>query len=161
METKVIVIGASTVGKSTLLKYLKGSTKLPIDESDDVLTAMNGGVYPEDNDYKMNVLAPKMIDDVLGRDEVIFFSNTHYFTEEDLKKAQERGFRIIQLVVDKEEMIKRNRYRKEFEGYDDLSKYFDDMISYQKEIYEKGLVDAVIDTNTSVEVIAVEFLRQL
>ncbi len=161
MATKVIVIGASTVGKSTLLKFLKESTDLLIDESDDALIALNGGGYPKDSDYKMNVLAPQMVADVLGRDDIVFFSNTDYFTSDDLKKARAGGFRVIQLVVDKEEMIKRNQYRKEFEGYDDLSTYFEGMMAYQREIYEKGLVDAVIDTNRSVEDIAEEFLAQL
>lgn len=109
----------------------------------------------------MNVLAPQMVEDVLKHDSVVFFTNTAYFLSEDLEKAREVGFHIIQLNIERDEMERRNRHRIEHEGYDDLSEYFSDMLAYQKEINEKGLVHKVIDTNQPTKKIAAELLQQL
>jgi hypothetical protein len=49
---KVIVIGTSLSGKTTLYKY--------------------------------KVLAPKVIDEVLNKESVLFFTNTDYFSDEEL-----------------------------------------------------------------------------
>jgi GTPase SAR1 family protein len=156
MSIKAIVIGASTSGKTTLLGRIRGKMSLIMEESDDVLTAMNGGVYPKDDNYKMKILVPKMVDDVLAQKEILFFSNTHYFTNEDLKKAREKGFKIIQLGVNKKEMLNRNIYRVDNLGYEDLSRFFKSMTDYQKKIFEEGLVDKVLDGAGEVDDLAIE-----
>jgi GTPase SAR1 family protein len=159
MKKKVIIIGASTVGKTTLLNYLKENySDLPVEEADDVLKKLNGGEYPKDSDYKMKVLAPKMVEDVLGRDSVVFFSNTHYFKAKDLRRARGKGFVVMLLLLERKRMEERSIYRHLYEGYEDHTKYFDDMFAYQKEIRERGLVDVVVDTDRVVEEIADEIL---
>lgn len=72
MKERAIIIGSSTTGKTTLLKYFKEHTDIPVDESDDVLTRLNGGTYPHDSDYKINVLAPQMVQEVLARERIVF-----------------------------------------------------------------------------------------
>jgi guanylate kinase len=156
MTTKAIIIGASTVGKTKLLNYLKKNTHLQLIESDDLLIAMNGGTFPQDYDYKLNVLAPKMVADVLQQDKIIFFTNVDYFTHQNLLAARQQGFKIIQLILPREHMETRNKYRIEHEGYDDLSSHFDRMEAYQKDISDKKLVDIVISTNKPIETIAEE-----
>lgn len=161
MRNKVIIIGASTVGKTTVIKHLTATTNLNISESDDMLTELNGGTYPSDSNYKMNVLAPQMVKNVLNRKNVIFFTNTHYFKPDDLKVARRKGFRIILLSLDREKMTIRSKYREENEGYEDHTKYFDDMLKYQEEILAKGFVDTVIDTDKPVEEISKRILSDL
>ena len=160
MTTKVIIIGASTVGKTTLLKYLKENIDLPIDESDDVLIAMNGGVYPRENEYKMNELAPRMVNDLLDQDEIVFFTNTHYFSKTDLIIARDKGFKIFYLVLSREKMVERSKFRQKYEGYEDHTKYFDEMLAYQKDILDSGLVEAAIDADRSIEMIARDLLKK-
>lgn len=161
MIYKVIIIGASTVGKTTLFNYYRKNTELFVAESDDLLKFLNGGIYPRDSEYKMNKLAPRMVKDILSRERIIFFTNTHYFTSEDLQTARKKGFIIILLQLDRKIMTERSRFRQKNEGYEDHAKYFDDMFAYQKEIIEKGLVDFVVDVDRPVVDIANEIISYL
>lgn len=129
---KAIIIGTSVSGKSAMVRYLRKITNLPVAEADETLTEMNGGVYPKDSTYKMEKLAPKLVQDILNKEEIIYFTNTHYFTSASLKEAHRRGFFIIQFLLDQKKMKIRNTYRIIHEGYEDLSKYFTSMLKYQK-----------------------------
>jgi predicted kinase len=151
---KIIIIGTSASGKSTVIKYLRENTKFQIKEIDEELTSRNNNVYPDDFELKHKILTPKIIDEVLNSSEIIFFSNTDYFQVEDLKKARLKGFQIYQLIVPIEELLIRNKLRKDQLGYDDLSEYFEGMLMYQKNISNLGLVDMVIDGRLSLSEIA-------
>jgi len=148
---KVIIIGASTTGKTTILKHLKQTHNLLIQEADDILTELNGGTYPQDSRIKMSTLAPIMVTQVLNQDQIIFFTNAHYFSVTDLISARNKGFKIILLSLTKKKMLERNKERVKYKGYDDLSKYFDDMILYEEKIIKAGLFDNVIDVNQPIE----------
>lgn len=154
MSMKIVIIGTSASGKSTILKYLRVNTSFNIKEIDEELTLINNNEYPVDFELKHKVLAPKIIDEVLKADEIIFFSNTNYFQFEDLRRARSRGFRILQLIVPIEELLIRNKYRLDHLGYDDLNEYFEGMLKYQQKISNLGLVDMVIDGRLSVDEIA-------
>ncbi len=152
---KVIIIGASTTGKTTIIKHLAEELSFPIQESDDVLTSLNGGTYPLDSRLKREVLTPTMVNLVLNQQEIIFFTNAHYFNVANLVTAKKSGFKIILLTLTKEKMLSRNEKRIKDEGYDDLEQYFDNMLLYQQEIIKAGMVDEVIDVDKSlVEVLA-------
>ena len=148
---KVIIIGASTTGKTTILKHLKQTHNLLIQEADDILTELNGGTYPQDSRIKMSTLAPIMVTQVLNQDQIIFFTNARYFSVTDLISARNKGFKIILLSLTKKKMLERNKERVKYKGYDDLSKYFDDMILYEEKIIKAGLFDNVIDVNQPIE----------
>lgn len=155
---KAVIIGTSLSGKTTVIRYLRENTQLFIKEIDEELTTLNGGSYPNDDVYKHTVLAPKIIAKVLESEKILFFTNVDYFTPENLFAARQKGFKIIQLYVDKEELNKRNKYRIENDGYEDHSQWFDAMLQYQTNIKDKGLVDTVINTQKPVETIAQELI---
>lgn len=157
-QYKAIIIGTSLAGKTTLIRYLRKIGNLQIQEIDEELTQLNGGSYPKDDSYKNTVLAPQIKAKVLLNENILFFTNAHYFTSEDLETARQKGFKIVQLFVDKGELEKRNKRRMKNEGYDDHSQWFDSMLQYQKEIKDKGLVDKVIETNKPVEKVAHELI---
>lgn len=158
---KAIIIGTSLSGKTTLIRYLRENTQFPLLEVDEELTRVNNGVYPKDEKHKHTVLIPQIIEDILGRNEVVFFTNTDYFTLEDLGSAQKNGFHIVQLSLDLTELQKRNKFRVENENYSDLSQWLEGMINYQITIKEKGLVDKVIDAKQTTENIANELIEFL
>lgn len=152
---KIIVIGASLSGKTTLVRYLQ-SQNINCSEIDEEITILNGGSYPTDIDKKHLELVPKIITDILSRPDVLFFTNTDYFTLEDLRKAKTTGFKIYQLDISLAELIKRNKVRVEVEKYEDMTPWLEDMVDYQNELKKIGLIDKSIDATLPTEKIAKE-----
>lgn len=113
------------------------------------------------NQQKHSVLAPQIIKEVLNTDNIIFFTNTDYFTHSDLQTAHQKGFKILQLFLDLEALQKRNTARVQQEGYTDLSQWLEGMVHYQKELQKKRLVDKVIRADKSIETIANELLSEM
>ncbi len=157
---KAIVIGSSLSGKTTIIRYLRSHTNLVISEMDEELTRLNSGTYPSDDDYKNNVLAPKVIKEMLNQD-ILFFTNTDYFKVDDLKIVKRNGFKIVQLDLDLSQLEERNEQRVKNEGYSDLSQYLEGMVRYQEEMKEKGLIDKIIRTDKPVEEIVEELVNVL
>lgn len=155
---KAIIIGTSLTGKTTLIRHLRKTGNLQIQEIDEELTRLNGGDWPKDDNFKNSVLVPRIKENVLSNENLLFFTNAHYFSISDLETARQNGFKIIQLFVDKTELEKRNKNRVENEGYEDHSQWFDSMLQYQKDIKDKGLVDKIIETNKPTEEIAQELV---
>ena len=156
---KGIVIGASLSGKTTVARYLRSNTNTLVSEMDEELTRLNNGKYPTDVEHKHKSLAPKIIKGLLNERDILFFTNTDYFSLDDLRKAKDKGFKIIQLEIELDELNKRNKNRVKNEGYDDLSKWLEGMTLYQKKIRNAGVVDIVIDASLSVERISEEIQR--
>ena len=156
---KGIVIGASLSGKTTVARHLRSNTNISVSEMDEELTRLNNGKYPTDVERKHESLAPKVIKDLLNREDILFFTNTDYFSLDDLREAKDKGFKIIQLELNLDELNKRNKNRVKKEGYDDLSEWFEGMVVYQEKIRDAGVVDIVIDASQSVEKISEEIQK--
>lgn len=154
---KAIIIGTSLSGKTTLIKHLRSITNLPISEVDEELTMLNGGVFPLDIEYKHNILFPKVAELILSKSEIIFFTNSDYFSIEQLQEAREKGFKIVQLEVSLDVLKKRNIERQK-EGYDNLEQYLKGMVEYQMVIKEQNLVDYIIDGEQPAEKVISELL---
>lgn len=154
---KVIVIGASLSGKTTLVKYLRNKTLLSVSEIDDELTQLNNGIFPQDIEYKNKVLFPQILRNILNSSDIIFFTNTWYFSTKDLERVRKRGFKIIQLIVSLETLLERNKSRLR-DGYADMEKYLKGMVAYQRKVERKHLVDYVLDGNQQVEKVVDELL---
>lgn len=156
---KLIIIGPSLSGKTTLVRYLRQNTDFNVSEIDEELTKLNGGKYPNDNEYKHNLLVPKIIEKLLKLENIVFFTNTDYFTHTDLSRAKSLGFKIIQLDISLSELKKRNIKRVKEDGYNDLSQWLAGMLKYQQEISEAGLLDLKIDATQSTYDIVEEILK--
>jgi adenylate kinase family enzyme len=160
-DLKAIVIGASCAGKTTLVRYLRARSDLPLLEIDDELVRENGGEYPSDYQHKHQVVAPRVIEQVLRKDSIVFFTNTDYFTDADLSLARSREFKIIQLEIPLTVLRDRNCRRVKEERYPDIGEWLNHMVEYQDKLREQGLVDHVISTRTTVEAVAAELLIHL
>jgi len=156
---KGIVIGASLSGKTTVARYLRANTNISVSEMDEELTQLNSGKYPINIKRKHKSLAPKIIKDLLNRENVLFFTNADYFSLNDLRKAKNKGFKIIQLELSLNELNKRNKNRVKSEGYDDLNEWLEGMVIYQEKIRNAGVVDIIIDASISVEKISEKIQR--
>lgn len=155
---KYIIIGTSLAGKTTLVKHLRSTINSPISELDEELTKLNNGEFPLDVEYKHKVLFPKVLEKILNEKEIIFFTNTWYFSLDDLERAKSLDFKIIQLDVSLETLKSRNSLRIK-EGYEDMTQYLEGMVKYQEDIKSSGIVDFTIDGEQSVENVATAFLK--
>lgn len=158
---KALIIGTSLSGKTTIIRYLRPKSHVPILEMDEELKILNNGEYPEDIEYKLKVLTPKIINKILNLKNIIFFTNTDYFTVDDLFIAKKRGFKIIQLELELDQLKQRNEYRVKKEGYEDLSKWFKGMLQYQEVLRNKGIVDKIIHADQPVKNIVKEIQKVL
>lgn len=155
---KAIIIGTSLSGKTTIISYLRKNTDYNISEMDEELTKISGGTFPENAKRKHDVFAPKIIKRILKSENILFFTNTDYFSDQDLIDARNLDFKIIQLNLSLDELRKRNEYRMKNEGYGNMSQWLNGMNEYQERIFSKGLVDKRIDVTQTTPKIVEELL---
>ncbi len=161
MVDRALIIGSSLTGKTTLVRYLRDTFSLDVKEIDEELKRLNGGSYPNDMDYKNKVLAPQIRQEVLNAERVIFFSNVHYYTPADVVAARQKGFKVVLLRVNRNELETRNKRRVENEGYADQSPWLDAQLEYQRAIEDAGLTDRMVETDRPVGDIAQELVTFL
>src|SRR5690606_19211877 len=94
---KMIIIGSSLADKTTIVRRLRQVVDWPIGEIDEEILNRNNGVWPE-MEYKNTVIVPAIIEEVLRADSLVFFTNTGYFSIDDLAMAKKRGFMIVQML---------------------------------------------------------------
>ena len=154
---KLIILGPQCSGKTTLARYLREhSPNLPILEEDELFTELSGGEYPQDVAYKEKTLRPKLEDKIRQSDNLIFL--TSYCNPVLLIELKSKGFKVIQLVLDKEEFNRRNEKRMREDGYADANIWAKEVFDFHVEVRNQGLVDKIIDTDRLVEDVAKEFL---
>lgn len=156
-NSKFIIFSPSCGGKTTIIQHLMELvdrsllTKLYVSEIDKELSELNEGEYPVDYEHRMKVILPKVIDKVLSQDSLIFFSNTDYFTIDDVVKAREVGFQIVNLRVPYLELVQRNELRVKNQGYDSQLEWLKGMIEYQDALSNQGLIDHELDGMGEIE----------
>ncbi|MCC7304065.1 hypothetical protein IT418_01460 [bacterium] len=149
---KLLIIGSSLTGKTTVIKKLKEMGIARISEMDKELTLLNNGRFPETDEKQHKILAPKAIKSVINkRGNYIFFTNTDYFTSDDIRQAKRKGHIVISLRLSKDQLIARNVKRVTEEQYPDLSIHIDEMVLYQEEIKKYDLVDIELDASKPTE----------
>ena len=153
MNYKLIILAPSCGGKSSLMRYLREHTGLHIAETDEEVMKANDGVWP-DNELKNKVLVPKTTNEIITRENVIYFAS--YIPTELLQKAKEKGFKIITLGIPLEVLEKRNEKRMKAEGYDDVSQWFKGQLDNYQSLAENHIVDQVVNGNQTVEKVADE-----
>lgn len=158
-KIKAIIIGPPLVGKTTTINYLRSNASLPILELDEELVKLNNGVWPSNEEYRNKVLVHKVVEEIKNMENVIFF--TTYFGVGDLKKAKEAGFRIIQLMLEKDELLKRNVERMQGKSENDATRDIENNLKLQNDIKIAGMVDKTIFTNRPVEHVVSEIVEYL
>ena len=153
MNYKLIILAPSCGGKSSLMRYLREHTGLHIAETDEEVMKANDGVWPDD-ELKNKVLVPKTTNEIITRENVIYFAS--YIPTELLQKAKEKGFKIITLGIPLEVLEKRNEKRMKAEGYDDVSQWFKGQLDNYQSLAENNIVDQVVNGNQTVEKVAIE-----
>ena len=135
------------------MRYLREHTDLHIAETDEEVMKANNGVWP-DNELKNKVLVPKTTNEIITRENVIYFAS--YIPTELLQKAKEEGFKIITLGIPLEVLEQRNEKRMKAEGYDDVSQWFKGQLDNYQSLTENNIVDQEVNGNQTVEKVADE-----
>jgi adenylate kinase family enzyme len=143
---KAIFTGPPFSGKSTLVKKLrKIYPSLEIKELDEMLIELNDGDWPEEEKYRNQVLIPKVIDNIINKDENFIFFTT-YISPSDIRKAKNAEFLFCQFNCPREVLISRN-----VDDDKGRQQEMDRNLEYQTEIREMGLVDKEIDCSKTLE----------
>lgn len=145
---KLLIIGPSLSGKTSLVKSLRKNTNYIVAEIDEWLTDLNGGEFPKDDEYKNTVLAKKVFSRLLKTNDIIFFSNAWYFNNNQLKQLKNIGFKVVFLKSNLNTLKERNSERVKI-GYENMEKYLEDMLLYGEEI--KEYTEFVLDTELPIE----------
>ena len=157
---KIIILGPQCSGKTTLKKYLQEQDPtLPLVEEDELFTELNGGEYPQDIEYKENILRPKLEEKIRKSENLIFL--TSYCDRRLLKELKSKGFKVIQLVLGMEEFNRRNDTRMKEQGYADANTWAKDIFSFHQEVRDNGLVDKEIDATLPIGEIAKSLLLEV
>ena len=151
MNYKIIVLAPSCGGKSSLMRYLREHTGLHIAETDEEVMKANNDVWP-DNDHKNKILVPQTTNEIITRENVIYFAS--YIPEDLLLKAKQKGFKIVILEVPIKVLNERNEKRMAEEKYDDVSPWFRGQLDNFKVLKSKGIAKYSINGNQVIEKIA-------
>ena len=130
---------------------------LHIVETDEEVMKANNNVWPDDNNYKDQVLLPKVANETINQDNVILIAS--YIPTELLRKAREQGFRIVILQLTLEELKQRNAKRMNKESYDDANPWFNGQLEDYQRLSREGLVDNTVDGHQSTDQIVKEIVK--
>lgn len=105
---KLILLGRSGVGKSTVAASLGQAFGLSVLEVDDETTRLNGGVWPEEEetiDYYFELTNSR----VLEMGSVLYV--TSWLESEEIAAFHQKGFLIVELHADLATLISRKKQR--------------------------------------------------
>lgn len=155
---KIILLGAPLTGKTSVTNYLKDNMSLDVLDMDEELKRLNDGKWPGEQPELMDELINQIIADVLSREKIVF--SGFFFGIEELKGARRKNFEVVQLKVDVDTTLARNKERMKEQPSNDAFKYYEKNLEYQNKIYELGLVGRIINGDRPVEDIVDEVLQQ-
>ena len=107
---KLLLLGLSGVGKSTVAPRLGQTLGLEVLEIDDETERLNGGIWPESEEVIDNLFA-RIVKDFLETDTDSILFVTSYLLTEEIAAFYKRGFVIIELHAALPELVKRKRQR--------------------------------------------------
>ena len=139
------------------MRYLREHTDLHVVETDEEVMKANNNVWPKDNDYKDQVLLPRVTNEIIEQDSVLFIAS--YIPTELLRKAKERGFKIVILQLTLEELKRRNAKRMNKESYDDATPWLKGQLEDYQRLSQEDLVDNTIDGHQSTSQITEEITK--
>lgn len=152
---RLIILGPQCSGKTTIAQRLNGyASTIPILDEDDELSRLNGGESPSDWtgwNYKWEKLRPRVQKSILEMNTVVFF--TSFFDPKLLSFAKQKGFKVLQLVTQMDELQKRNKKRVE-DGVDDATYGWKLNMPYHEGLRKSGVVDLFVSTDKPAEEVA-------
>ena len=107
---KLLLLGPSGVGKSTIATSLGQTLGLEVLEIDDETERLNGGVWPESEEV-IDRLFERTVKDFLKTDAESILFVTSYLSTEEIAAFYAQGFVMIELHASLPELVNRKRQR--------------------------------------------------
>lgn len=101
---KIVILGLTGSGKSTIAKTIATELNLTVVEADDEVKRLNNGIWPKEEEIidKYFELTNKTI---LTKDNILYV--TSWLEKERIEEFVNNGFKIIELHANEEELLKR------------------------------------------------------
>lgn len=109
---KIVILGSTGTGKSTLGRKLKNKLGMNVIEMDDVITDLNNGVWPTEHEL-LKILMDKSHKRVMNEKNIVYLVS--YLNEKQLKEFYDNGFKIIELHTDFDNLKLRKVERGDFD----------------------------------------------
>lgn len=151
---KLLVVGPTCSGKTTISRYLRSGPAAVVD-LDDELVRLNGGVYP-DIETRKTVVAPQALANASALAEVILLHST--LDPSDVLGLRAAGFTTALLEVSEVELRRRHKIRLDAEGWTNEA-WFDDNQALIELLRRQRLFDHLIDAERDPAVIAADLMR--
>ncbi len=143
---KILLIGLSGSGKSTVAVMLAEKYKINLIEADDEVMNENGGVWPEGNDEFIDRVFEKTNKKVISLDDILYV--TSWLLPQRIKDFYASGFIIFEMHADFEILMTRKDLR-DGKTNERRKRFSNTFISYHETILSdsvKELYSLSIDT---------------
>ena len=105
---KILILGLTGSGKSTCAKRIAEKFSLMLVEADDEVLRLNRGVWPKQESV-IDKYFEMTNDEVLRKDTILYVIS--WLEKERIKEFTNKGFKIIELHADMDELLKRKQHR--------------------------------------------------
>lgn len=138
---KILILGLSGSGKSTVSRKLANKYNLTLIEADDEVLKANGGVWPHDyntRDEFIDKIFEETNKKVIEMNNVIYV--TSWLTPERIKDFRSKRFVIVEMHADFDVLVKRKNGR-DGESEERVEKFKNTYISYFQTILAQDMLD--------------------
>lgn len=158
---KILILGLSGSGKSTIAPKIADKYKLRLIEADDEVEKYNGGVWPDSDE-----IITKVFDitdkNVINYDDIVYV--TSWMKRDLIKKFYNKGFLIIEVHASFEELVKRKTKRDNI-TQEKVDKFKNTYKEYFDEISNKEMIQmyrtSIDSTNLSTEEILLSIYKNI
>lgn len=155
---KLLLLGLSGSGKSTVGIQLARKYKLELIEADDFVMEANGGTWPSGNDEFIEKHFELANEKVLTMQNVLYVIS--WLTEDRIREFYEKGFKIIEMHADFDVLVSRKTKRdgwgevKEERFKNTFKGYFETVLSNElRDLYLLSLDTTYMNTGEILEVV--------
>ncbi len=134
---KLLLLGLSGSGKSTVAKLVAEKFKLKLVEADDKVEEINGGTWP-DNDETITKGFKIANDEALQSDNILYVIS--WLTHKEIKKFLNAGFKIVEMHAEFEELVKR-KLKRDNETPERIEKFKLTYIEYFNTVLNENIKD--------------------
>lgn len=141
---KVVLLGRTGSGKSTIAASLGEVLGLAVLEVDDETTLLNGGRWPEDEDvidYFFAVTNRK----VLAMESVLYV--TSWLSRDEIRAFYQQGFKIVELHAKFDELLKRKQRRGDAINYEQFRINYEGYLAIVNRADVKSMIALSINTS--------------